>query len=229
MSASRVEETQAEYGKNVATASPAEDRVFLYNVSWETYERLLEERGECTNPRFAYDEGTLEIMSPHWKHENAGALIGYFICVLTEEFKLKRKSVMHMTCKRSDKERGLEPDGSFYIKNEALMRGVTDLDLSIHPPPDLMIEIDISRSSMSKFGIYEALGVSEIWLYDGIEFQFFAWRKTKYEKFQESPTFPGVAIGEGIPRFIAESLKTDEETLLANFRTWVRQQLEGKK
>ena len=49
---------------------PAEQRVILHNMSWETYERLMEERGENRVPRFAYDRGELEIMSPSTEHES---------------------------------------------------------------------------------------------------------------------------------------------------------------
>jgi hypothetical protein len=49
--------------------SPAEHRVILHNTSWETYERLMKERGESRVPRFAYDRGDLEIMSPSTERE----------------------------------------------------------------------------------------------------------------------------------------------------------------
>ena len=51
-----------------AVKSRAEGRVLLHNVSWETYKRLIDERKDRSVPRFFYDRGELEIMSPSFEH-----------------------------------------------------------------------------------------------------------------------------------------------------------------
>jgi Uma2 family endonuclease len=65
--------------------SPAEHRVILHNTSWGTYERLIEERGESRVPRFTYDRGELEIMSPSTEHESIAYYIGLLVAVFAEE------------------------------------------------------------------------------------------------------------------------------------------------
>jgi Uma2 family endonuclease len=214
----RVAEEAADYGARVH----AEERVIMHDISWDTFERLLAERGEKPLPLFAYDEGTLEIMSPYYPHETSKVLIGQMIQILTEEYGLKRKSVGSVTCKLKAKKKGLEPDTSFYIQNAKAMLGVKDLDLSIHPPPDLMVEIDISRSSMNKTGIYATLKVPEVWRFNGSTLRIFVLKKTDYVEVSESPTFPGLRLQQEIPRFISISSDSLEEDLLDEFRAWVK-------
>jgi Uma2 family endonuclease len=58
------------------------------------------------------------------------------------------------TFKRGDLERGFEPDSCFYIENAALITDKDELDLTIDPPPDLVIEVGITSGSLHKFPIY---------------------------------------------------------------------------
>jgi len=151
--------------------SPAEQRVILRNISWETYERLLEERGDSRVPRLAYDRGELEIMSPSSEHESVGYFVSLLVAVLAEEMGVNAYGVGSTTYKRGDLGRGFEPDASFYIANEEPVRGKPRIDLAVDPPPDLVIEIDITSPSLDKFPIYARLGVHEVWRYDGNRFE----------------------------------------------------------
>jgi Uma2 family endonuclease len=148
-----------------AVATPRESRVVIRNLSWGTYETLLRERGD-EGPRMAYDRGALEIMSPSSKHETLKSLIGRLLETYTEVLGIDIVGTGSTTFKLQLKERGLEPDESYYIQNESRVRG-RDIDLSTDPPPDLAIEIDLRRSSLDKLGIYAALGIPEVWSHDG--------------------------------------------------------------
>ena len=143
----------------------AEQRVLLENISWHLFESLLEALGEDRSSRLAYDRGTLEIMTPLLPHEHSKRLIEKLIDILVEELNLNIKSIGSMTCKRKDVSRGIEPDSGFYIQNEPLVRDREEIDLDRDPPPDLILEVDFSNSSLNKFPIYIALGVPEIWRY----------------------------------------------------------------
>ncbi len=163
MVASRVGNTRpliaTSHPEMVATSTPAEQRTVLRNISWQTFEALLKETGEDRGSRFAYDCGTLEIMTPLYEHENPKIQFDRFILVLAEELEIEIKSAGSTTLKRRIANRGIEPDNCYYIQNEPAVRGRQELDLETDPPPDLAIEIDISSSSVDKFGIYSALGV----------------------------------------------------------------------
>jgi len=204
----------------VATSTPAEQRTVLRNISWQTFEALLKETGEDRGSRFAYDCGTLEIMTPLYEHENPKIQFDRFILVLAEELEIEIKSAGSTTLKRRIANRGIEPDNCYYIQNEPAVRGRQELDLETDPPPDLAIEIDISSSSVDKFGIYSALGVPELWRYNGRVLKFYQLTEGQYIECEFSIAFPLVSVTE-MSRFIEQSKTTGEIALLKSFRAWV--------
>lgn len=151
----------------------AEQRTVLYNLSWDTFEALLRDTGEHRGSRFAYDCGTLEIMTPLFEHENPKIQFDRLIFSLAEELDIEIRSAGSTTLKRKSLAKGIEPDSCYYIQNEAAMRSRETLNLEIDPPPDLAVAIDITSSSVNKFNIYAALGVAELWRYDGEVLKFY--------------------------------------------------------
>ena len=115
----------------------------------------------------AYDQGVLEIMSPGVRHEEAKHLISRMIETWAEVRDTDIRGVASSTFRREDLQRGFEGDEAYYIANAQRVRGLDEIDLLIHPAPDLVIEVDISGRSMRKFAIYESLGVPEVWIFDG--------------------------------------------------------------
>jgi Uma2 family endonuclease len=204
----------------IATSISAEQRTVLRNISWQTFESLLKETGEDRSSRFAYDCGTLEIMTPLFEHENPKIQLDRFIIVLAEELEIEIKSAGSTTLKLKIENRGIEPDNCYYIQNEPAVRGRQELDLETDPPPDLAIEIDISSSSVNKFGIYSALGVPELWRYNGRVLKFYQLTEGQYVDCEFSIAFPIVSVTE-MSRFIEQSKTTGEIALLKSFRAWV--------
>jgi Uma2 family endonuclease len=200
---------------------PAEQRTILYNVSWETFEALLRDTGEGRGSRFAYDCGTLEIMTPLFEHENPKGNFGNFIIALAEELDMEIRNAGSTTLKRNSMTKGIEPDSCYYIQNEAVIRGKKTLNLEIDPPPDLAIEIDITSSSVNKINIYAALGVAEIWRYDGAVLKFYQLVESEYIEINFSIAFPLISVGD-MNRFIQQSKTMGEIALLKSFRAWVR-------
>ena len=200
---------------------PAEQRTVLYNVSWETFEALLRDTGEGRGSRFAYDCGTLEIMTPLFEHENPKGNFGNFIIALAEELDMEIRNAGSTTLKRNSMTKGIEPDSCYYIQNEAVIRGKKTLNLEIDPPPDLAIEIDITSSSVNKINIYAALGVAEIWRYDGAVLKFYQLVESEYIEINFSIAFPLISVGD-MNRFIQQSKTMGEIALLKSFRAWVR-------
>ncbi|MEQ9371955.1 MAG: Uma2 family endonuclease [Coleofasciculus chthonoplastes F3-SA18-01] len=202
----------------------AEQRTVLRNISWQTFEVLLVETGEDRGYRFAYDGGTLEIRTPRFDHENPKANLGNFIIALAEELNIEIKSAGSTTLKREIVKRGIEPDNCYYIQNEPAVRGRQDIDLDIDPPPDLAIEIDITSSSVDKLGIYSALGVPELWRYNGQVLRFYQWVEGDYVECESSLAFPLVSVS-AMSRFLQQSKTMGEIALLKTFRAWVRENL----
>ena len=205
-------------------STPAEQRIVLHNISWETFEALLRDTGEDRGSRFAYDCGVLEIMTPLFEHENPKIQFDRFILVLAEELGIEIISAGSTTLKRRIAKRGIEPDTCYYIQNEPAIKGKETLDLENDPPPDLAIEIDITSSSVNKLGIYSALGVTELWRYDGQNLKFYQLIEEQYVECKFSIAFPIVSVSE-ISRFIQQSKSMGEIALLKSFRAWVREKL----
>ncbi len=208
----------------IATSAPAEQRTVLQNISWETFEALLRETGEDRGSRFAYDCGTLEIMTPLFEHENPKIQFDRFIFALAEELEIEIKSAGSMTLKRRAVNQGIEPDNCYYVQNETSVRGRQELDLETDLPPDLAIEIDITNSSINKFEIYSALGISELWRYNGRVLKFYQLTEGKYIECEFSLAFSIVSVRE-MSGFIEQSQTLGEIALLKSFRAWVRDKI----
>jgi Uma2 family endonuclease len=211
-----------------ATPEIAEQRVILSNVSWQTFEQLLKELGDKRATRLAYNEGLLEIMSPLGSHENSNRFIESLIGAIADELNLNLKKFGSLTLKREKKLKGAEPDSCYYIQNEPLVRSKQEIDLDNDPPPDLVLEIDITSGSLDKRPIYAAIGVPELWRYNGNKLEVFVLQPSSqdYQQVNQSPTFPWMPL-DVIPRFIRQSLEDGETATLRAFRVWVREQQNG--
>lgn len=203
-------------------ASPVEQRLLLHSVDWETY-RTISNALVGRHVRLTFDRGNLEFTTISPLHARYSRLLGRMIIVLTGVFELPVCSVGDMTCSREDLERGLEGDESFYITKAPVIRNKADLDFTVDPPPDLGVEIDLSRSSRSRMPIYAALRVPEVWQFDGATLTVFQLTKDgDYVAGGQSAYFPGVPVA-GMAEFLRRLTEVDENKLLELFRAWVRQ------
>ncbi len=128
------------------------------------------------------------------------------------------------TFRKRRKRRGLEPDNSYWIANEAHVRGKDEIDLRVDPPPDLAIEVDVTHSSLDRMGIYAKLGVAEVWrLADG-QLTFHLLQAKGAYTTGPSRAFPGLNASDLLP-FLDLRKQTDETSLVRQFRAWVRQRI----
>ncbi|NEQ85267.1 MAG: Uma2 family endonuclease [Moorea sp. SIO2I5] len=203
----------------------AEHRVICHNVSWQIFEQLLTELGEDRSTRLAYDDGTLEIMTPLGPHENNNRFIERLIGAIADELNLTIKTFGSLTLKRETRLKGAEPDSCYYLQNEPLVRHKQTINLDHDPPPDLVLEVDITSGSLDKRPIYAALGVPELWRYNGKKIEVFVLQQPIliFNQVNQSPTFPWMPLN-AIPRFINQSLVDGETATLRAFRAWVRKQ-----
>lgn len=213
----------------MSTAIPASGQppAVLYDIDWQTYTRLLRVFERRRRFRHTYDRGTLEIMSPLWQHEGPGRLLGRFVDVLTEELNLPCRLGGSLTLRRRRKRRGLEPDNCYWIANAPRLQGRQQLDLRSDPPPDLAIEIDVTRSSLDRMSIYAALGVPEVWRLSTSGLAFHILDAGVYQVRPNSLSFASLACAD-LPPFLALWGQTDDTTIVRQFREWVRQQLLGR-
>jgi Uma2 family endonuclease len=210
---------------SVAVRIPSPQRFILDNISWGRYTRLLRLL-EDRHLRLTYDRGVLEIMTLSHEHESDASFLGRLAVTLTEEFDLPIKEGRSTTFRRRRAEKGLEPDNCYWITHEHLVRGKRVIDLRRDPPPDLAIEIDITRSSLDRMGIYAALKVPEVWRYDGRTLKFFRLAGSKYSEIASSGIFSVIKPAD-LVRFLDMRLHEDENAVIRRFRTWIRELKSG--
>ncbi|HTK78492.1 MAG TPA: Uma2 family endonuclease [Gemmataceae bacterium] len=198
--------------------------VAIPNTDWKTYTRLVYAFAERPGVRMAYDRGVLEIMSPLLKHDRPTDFLGLLVRVLTEELGLPIMGGGSTTLRRKRKQRGIEPDRCYWIANEPAVREIVELDLRIHPPPDLAIEVDVASSSLNRMGIYAALGVPELWRLEGSDLAFHRLdlKKKRYKAIARSVNFPQV-IPTDLVRFLKMVGRQEQNAIVRQFRAWVRQ------
>src|SRR6266446_7764164 len=186
--------------------SQPERLVILEGVTWDTYERLIAEHGESGGTRFTYDEGVLQIMVVSSQHEKPNRTLAVLVEVLAEEWRIDIERLGSMTCKRKDLQKGFEPDSCFYIQHAEAIRDREEIDLAVDPPPDLSIEVDITRGSLNRFPIFAAVGIPEVWRFDGNSVAIFHLESGGYVEASNSLPFPAVT-GEILTLFLEESQK----------------------
>jgi len=204
----------------------SESRAVLYGIAWDIYVKLRE-NPDNDHLRMTYDRGTLEIMAPSPAHGRYGHIIARIIDAWSEELDLPIVFLGDMTCQREDIEKGFEPDQCFYVQNEPRMWQKLEVDLAVDPPPDLAIEIDMSRRSAKKItSVYAAFGVPEVWRFDGEHLRVYEFIEGTYELREASLCFPQLRLEkvEAIARRVGQ---VRERTLIREFRRSVRETFRG--
>lgn len=199
-----------------------EKRVVFNHLSWLSYQQILQALGENNRAHLFYDRGTLEITMPLEEHEFYRELIGLFIRILVVELGLKIKSLGSTTLAREDLERGAEPDNAYYIQNQAKVLGKR-INLTEDPPPDLVVELDITHTDINKLALYARLGVPELWRFNGQIWRIYRLENGVYQEEEFSATFPLVPKTK-LYEFLATA-KEDEVRAEKNLRAWVVSQL----
>ncbi|MBW4496635.1 MAG: Uma2 family endonuclease [Oscillatoria princeps RMCB-10] len=205
------------------TLTQPPERIQLSGISWPTYEALLAELSN-RRIRLTYNRGALEIMVPSPEHELYKEIVGRFVETLAEELEIRIYPLGSTTFKRSELS-GAEPDKCFYIQNLNAVKGKNRIDLNQDPPPDLVVEIDITSSSRIRFPVYAELGVPEVWVYDGESFSINVLRDKEYVPSERSLAFPNVPVLE-ISRFLQQAGTADYLELVRAFRSWVKSQIQ---
>ncbi len=198
-----------------------DERIVLSGISWDLYEQLRENEDNW-HIRMAYDEGRLELMSPSPSHEVIKTLIARMIEAFTEEMGIPMRSLGSTTWKRRELGKGCEADECYYILNHHRVRSRLDVDLSVDPPPDLVVETEVSRSAVRRMRIYSALGVPEIWRWRTKGLAAYSLADGKYVEREFSLNLPMLRVKD-LDSFLDFELAADETAWILKFRAWVRE------
>ena len=207
------------------TAANELQRFVFTDVDWAFYQSVGE---KLANRRvfITYYKGRLEVVTVSLLHEAISALLVVMIRVLAEETSTPIKGAGMTTLKRFDLDGGLEPDSSFYTTHELQMRGKTSLDLTIDPPPDLAVEVEVTNRLGVRKSIYRELGVPEVWVYTTSGLRVLVRENDQYVAVDRSPTFAMISPRE-ITQLISAGLRQDETAFAKAFRRRVQEILSG--
>ncbi|WP_414527648.1 Uma2 family endonuclease [Nodularia chucula] len=197
--------------------------MLLQDISWQQLENILAEMGEKRAARISYSDGWLEIMVPLPEHEKDKEIVGELVRILLDYLQIDFEPFGSTTLKNEQMRQAVEPDTCFYIQNQAAVIGKNRLDLTVDPPPDLAIEIDIT--SRTRFENYEILGVPELWRYTKHGLEISVLQEGKYIKVPSSPNFPNIPIVELINEYVQQCLTIGRSQAMRNFRTWIKNNL----
>jgi Uma2 family endonuclease len=197
---------------------------FLLNdVSWEEYRWFDAQRDQYRHTaKLVYSAGRLEIVTVSFVHDRSSRRLYDFILAVAMELKVPLIPGGGFTLDREDLEDGLQADECFYIQNIEVVRYLEEIDLAIHPPPDLAIEVDRTNSSIPKEPIYRRIGVPEVWRFEGGTLTFRI-RQTdgSYLTQPNSRAFPPVTSAEA-SRLLISLAGLDSLSFIENIRNWVR-------
>jgi len=208
---------------NAIAHLPAGATLRLPSVTWEEYETLLADLTNWPAMRVSYDDGKMEIMSPSHEHEEYKEFIYSLARIISEESGITLETRGSATYRQKRLRKGAEPDTSFYVQNAAHIIGKRTIDLETDPPPDVVVEIDTTNESLSKFSIYAVFGVAEIWRYDGERAYLYQLTGQAYVEANASLAFPSLTA-RALADFIAQSKTQGQTAALVAFRHWWRSQ-----
>ncbi len=212
--------------KEIAS-SAINQKLILQGVGWDFYERALKEFENSNALHFAYDDGFLEVEVPTLKHEKPKGLLADLVKFICLELEIDFVDAGQTTFRKKSKAKGVEPDTGFYIQKESQIRGKMEINLQKDPPPDLVIEVDVTSPSLDKMPIYAALGVPEVWLYKGEKVEFYKLIGEKYQQIENSIALP-ILSSEKATDFLNKGLKESSSKWFQEVRNWTKQRKEDK-
>jgi Uma2 family endonuclease len=202
---------------------PAGGTLILNEVHWDEYEQLLADLGDSAGVRVSYDRGRLEIMSPSAKHDKFSQLITLLVWIAAEARDIVIEGLGSTTYKQEWLARGVEPDACFYISNARAIIGKERISLKVDPPPDIVVEIDISSESTQRLAIYAGMGVPEVWRYDGKCAHIYQLVDHAYVPIDVSLALPVFTTGV-LSRFLDQGKTEGQTAVRRSFREWLRTQ-----
>ena len=200
---------------------PLGHQALLTDVTWAEFETILDELGEERATRLSYSDGMLEIMAPSPEHEDDKVILADLVKIILEEQGIEFRNLGSTTFKNEAMDQAVEPDECFYIEHEPAIRGKKRIDLALDPPPDLVIEIDLT--ARTRFHNYDRLGVPELWRYDGHTLEINILRHGQYVLSPQSLHFPSIPVTDALPHHLVQSRSVGRTAVMRTFRAWIRE------
>lgn len=199
-----------------------EKRIAIHGVTYEFYKQFCDEIGEQPI-RLSYNDGCLEIMVTNSPHEFFKKMLAKLVEATIFEFDIPVRSGGAMTFHRDDLKKGFEPDECWWIANEKTVRKITEFDFRNDPPPDLAVEVEMTHSLAKRVQIYAAIGVVEIWRFDGKHLRFCVLGdEGDYHEAEKSRSFPFLRPADLEP-FLTAPDDDNETARIRRYVNWLRE------
>jgi Uma2 family endonuclease len=207
-----------------------EQRVVLQDVNWEQYEQLLKELGAKRQTRLTYCRGKLEMMTPIDAHERCSKLIESLLLVLSEEKQIPLTTIAPVLLKHPEYGYATETDTGYYLQANAPQQRKPAILLPAEPPPDVLLEVSLTKSTIEKLPLYATLGIPEVWRYlttagDDVlkgKLHIYHLRDSGYVEQSHSLHFPFLPA-DRIQQFLEQSDSMSLAAALRVLRSWVQE------
>ena len=215
-----------------ATVPPqGETRIRIPNASWSLYEAFVKNLPERSAIRTAFDGRDMEIMVKGPVHDHFARLLELFVMAVAGALGIRIKPQGETTWIRPEIERGIEADKCYYLDPAKIAAALAAIsrrvnDVAAYPNPDLAIEIDISVPKANRASIYAALGVAELWIFDG--------ETLTIERLDEQGRYQAVersgflrVRADQVPRWLTAEDISDYDAWIRRVREWAGKELHG--
>ncbi len=209
----------------IVSQLPEDASVTFQDVSWDEYEELLEQVGEAPGLRLSYDNGSLHVMTISSEHEKISEFISSLVGIIRLRLRINILGFGSATMRKRKVRKGKEPDACFYVQTAPLIGNRIQLDFETDPPPDVAVEIDVHHDSRPSFPTYAALGVPEIWRYDGQEMTIYCLSEgndgRQYVEVDTSSSLP-ILTAQLLTEMIERLRRDGELSALLAFDEWLQ-------
>jgi Uma2 family endonuclease len=188
----------------------------LRGVTWEQY-LAYRDNPDNDGVRMYYADGELLQMTTGLLHERISHVMSLILVTWAHFSGSRIMGCGRWTLQQELKKKGLEADNCYYSRNLPHIQEKETVDLKVDPPPDLVIEVDITTHSQLKFNIYASLGIPEVWVWEGDRIAAHRLVGNKYELSSESVELPGFPL-ETAGQFVLEHIRDDDVAVMDAFR-----------
>ncbi|MBD2495181.1 Uma2 family endonuclease [Nostoc sp. FACHB-280] len=206
--------------QDMIALAPGDELILRYRT-WDDYENLLSRRQNKAGLKIRYSSATQEIriMSPLPGHGKNVDILADLVKALLRYQGQDWEAFTPITLKLTNQQ-GVEPDYCFYLQNRQRILGKERLDLEIDPPPDLLIEVDLTSTTTPE--AYQAIAPSELWIYRRSNLLIYHFDKQQYQESQTSYHFPDFDVKKLIPKYVERGWQVGSSVAVREFEAFLQ-------
>jgi Uma2 family endonuclease len=189
-------------------------------ANWQEYQHLCNQRGDGAIPRIKYRNGEVLLMSPLAVHGRDAHLLANIVTTLLDHDGREYDAFTPVTMSLPQ-ESGIEPDYCFYIDNWQAVSGKKRIDWGQDPPPDLVIEIDVT--SYSDVRDYLPYKVPEVWLFRNQQLLIYQLVDENYQLQTNSCYFPDFDLFVVIARCVQIAYERNSSAAIRDLKQFLNQ------